>query len=226
NFDQKSPTDVRKILTLAAADNTPDKVRDLAFRRVGEMPRDKVIAKLYEMFGHRRWQVRWVAAQYAIKMSDTTQIPEIMAHLPKGRADNFAMTEALTYGDWMGDPSRMAEKGGQTGRQQLVPYLRDANIAAKTSAAGWFFGHGTQADVPMLSELTSDRAALPKCSSDQTECEWRCYVDKQGGKKDEKEAKDPASFGEFVRYCIIPNIKDRKVDPARDKREEKKGDQQ
>ena len=218
NFDQNNPQDVKRILDLAAADETPDKVRDLAFRRVGEMRREKVINKLYEIFKNDRWQARWVAAQYAIRMSNTGQIPEILEHLPRGGSPVFSMTEALSYGDWMGNPDRMTVKDGLTARKALEPYFKDSNGAVRTTALGWFFGHGTKKDLPFLEQFNNDRAPVPKCGSEQTDCDWTCYVEKEGGKKDEKEPKEASNIGEFVRYCIAPNIKDRDEDPAAKKK--------
>ncbi len=214
NFDQRNPQDLKRILDLAAAEETPDKIRDLAFRRVGEMPREKVIGKLYEIFKADRWQSRWVAAQYAIRMSDTSHIPEILNHLPRGRKPNFSMTEALSYGDWMGNPERMSVKDGNDARTQLQEFFRSPNSAVRTTALGWFFGHGTKKDLSFLEQFHKDRGSIPRCRDDQTDCEWTCYVQKKGGKKDEKEPKEATNIGEFVRYCIVPNIKDRDEDPA------------
>src|SRR5262249_13912843 len=45
-LDRNKPGDVDKVLALAAADDTPDSVRDLAFQRAGEMSRDQVVGKL------------------------------------------------------------------------------------------------------------------------------------------------------------------------------------
>jgi hypothetical protein len=223
NFDQKNPEDVKRILALAANDDSPDKVRDLAFRRVGEMPRDRVISKLYEIFNNKRWQIRWVAAQYAIKMSTTKQIPEIMSHLPKGaKVHNFALTEALSYGDWMGDPSRMSVADDKGARSQLERYFTDPNITLKTTALGWFYGHGTKNDVSYLAKFESDSSPIPKCDEDQPNCDWICNVPKKGGKKGEVEAKEPSTVGEYVKYCIVPNIKERKEDPVVKKQKAKK----
>jgi hypothetical protein len=219
NFEQRNPQDVKRILDLAAADDTPDKVRDLAFRRVGEMPREKVISKLYEIFKSDRWQARWVAAQYAIRMSNTSHIPEIMEHLPRGGAPVFAMTEALSYGDWMGNPDRMSVKDGKEARTLLEPYFRDSNSAVRTTALGWFFGHGTKKDLGFLQQFEGDRSPVPKCGGDQSDCDWTCYVDKPGGKKGEKEPKEASNIGDYVRYCIVPNIKDRDEDPSKKKDE-------
>ncbi|HNS97761.1 MAG TPA: hypothetical protein PLJ27_15690 [Polyangiaceae bacterium] len=216
NFDQQNPNDVSRILSLAAADDTPDQVRDLAFRRVGEMRREKVIEKLYEIFKSERWQARWVAAQYAIGMSNTSNIPEILNHLPRGGSPVFAMTEALSYGDWMGNPERMRVQG-KDARAQLEPYFRDSNSAVRTSALGWFFGHGTKHDIAALEPFFQDKGSVPKCGSNQSDCDWTCYVDKEGGKPDEKEPKEATNIGEFIRFCIVPTIKDRNEDPSKKK---------
>lgn len=217
NFDQQDPGVIKRILDLAAASDTPDQVRDLAFRRVGELPREKVIAKLFEIFKSERWQARWVAAQYAIRMSNTSHIPEILDQLPRGGTPVFAMTEALSYGDWMGNPERMAVKDGKQARSQLEPYMSDSNAAVRTTALGWFFGHGTKNDLEFLKRFHEDRGTLPKCGS-QPDCDWTCYVPKEGGKPEEREPKEATNIGEYVRYCIVPNIKDRDEDPAKKKK--------
>lgn len=210
NFDTKNPNDVQRILALAAADETPDKIRDLAFLRVGEIPRDKVITKLYEIFGNpKKWQVRWVAAQVAVKMSTTEQIPEILNKLPGGKAGNFAMTEAITYGDWMGNTKLMPEKEGKTARAQFTPFLKEGSTAARFVAFGYFFSHGTKADLEMLAAHEGDKTPAPKCDDKQKECEWKCYIPKEG-KPGEKEPKDVGTLGDFVKYCIEPSIKGQK----------------
>ena len=227
NYDHHNAEDVRRILALAEGEDTPDQVRDLAFRRVGEMPRDKVISHLYRIFRSKRWQARWVAAQYVIRMSTTAQIGEFFSHLPQGSSPMFAMTEALSYGDWIGDPSRMREEG-RGARAVLSPYFNSDQAAVRTSALGWFFGHGTKHDVTYLEQFYQDRSPVPRCDSDQVECDWTCYVDKassseggaKAGKEPEKEPKEVKNIGEFVKYCIVPSIKDRDQDPAAAKAKE------
>jgi hypothetical protein len=209
-FDPKNPGDVQKLLSLAAADDTPDKIRDLVFMRVGEIPRDQVIAKLFEIFAAKRWQVRWVAAQTAIKMSNTTQIGEILAKLPTGKAENFALTEALTYGDWMGNAKTMPEKDGKTARAHFASSLADPNVAVRTTSLGFFFGHGTKADLPVVSPLENDKLPVPKCDDKQKDCDWKCWVPKEGGKPDEKAEKEVKTVGEFVKFCIVPKLNEAK----------------
>ncbi len=221
-FDPKDPNDAKRLLDIAAADSTPDKVRDLVFRRIGEMERKSVIGRLYEIFSNKRWQVRWVAAQYVIKMSDTTQIAEFMGKLPQGRAENFAMTEALSYGVWMGTTAKMAEKDGKTARSQLQQYFQDGNVAVRTSALGWFYANGTKGDLATLAPFENDSTPTPKCDEKQTECEWKCFVPK-ADKPTEKEPKQVTNVGEFVRFCIEPAINERTVVPkAPGKNEQKK----
>ncbi len=210
NFDQKNQADISKILSIAASDETPDKVRDVAFARIGEMSRDKVIGKLYENFSAKKWQVRWVAAQTVLKMSTTTQIPEFMNKLPPAANSNFALTEALSYGDWMGNTRTMPEKEGKTARAQLTPYFKDSNPVARTTALGYFYTYGTHDDLGTLAAFESDRTPIPKCDASQKDCEWKCFVPKEGGKPDEKEGKEIGTVGDYVKYCILPAVKERK----------------
>ena len=70
-------------------------MRDLAFQRVGEMPRDLVVGRLYPMFSAKKWKSRWVAASTVLRMSSTDQLGEFMSKLPAGPAPGFAITEPL-----------------------------------------------------------------------------------------------------------------------------------
>ena len=100
-LDRNNASDVARVLALAAADDTPDAVRDLSLARVGEMPREQVVARLYEMFDAKKWKVRWVAAGTVLRMSTTAQLAEFMAKLPTGTPKDFSMTEALSYGKYI-----------------------------------------------------------------------------------------------------------------------------
>jgi len=59
HVDRKSPDQATRLLAIAGADDTPDSVRDQAFRRVGELPRKQVIDALYALFSQKNWKVRW-----------------------------------------------------------------------------------------------------------------------------------------------------------------------
>ncbi len=54
-------------------------MRDLAFARLGELPKDQVVPKLYTLFEAKKWKVRWVAASLVLKdHDDQGQLPEFM----------------------------------------------------------------------------------------------------------------------------------------------------
>jgi hypothetical protein len=199
-LDRNRPGDVDKVITLASADDTPDAVRDLAFQRVGEMSRDQVVGKLYQLFNSRKWKVRWVAAGTVLRMSTTDQLPEFMSRLPVG-ALGFAMTEPLSYGQAIG---QMSVKGPKP-REAVLPFLKDVNLAPRLTALGYFYANGNAADLPVVKALENDRALVPR--NDDPEAKWQCEVPKADSK--ENETKDIKDVGEFVRFCVVPAMKAR-----------------
>jgi hypothetical protein len=197
-LDRSNPGDIEKVLALAAADETPDSVRDLAFQRIGEMPRDQVVGKLYSLFGSRKWKVRWVAATTVLKMSSTDQLPEFMAKLP---VSGLALSEPLTYG---GNIDKMPVKGPKP-RDAVAPFLREGNVAARLTALGYFYAAGKASDVNMLSAFEGDHTLIPR--TDDPEGKWQCDIPKGDGK--ESETKDVKDVGDFVRFCVLPAVKTR-----------------
>ena len=202
-LDRSNPADVQRILALAAADDTPDSVRDLAFQRVGEMPREQVVGKLFDLFAAKKWKVRYVSAGTVLKMSNTAQLGEFMAKLPTGPAAGFAMTEPLFYG---GAINSMQAKDGKSPRDAVLPFLHEGGLAAKLTALGWFFNAATVKDLALLAPLEGDTTAVPK--SDDPEAKWQCDVPK-GPDGKETESKPIATVGEFVKLCVEPAIKSR-----------------
>jgi len=200
NLDKNDPKHADAMFALASASDTPDSVRDLALRRIGEMPRKNVIARLYGLFDHQNWKVRWVAAELALKMSDSTQLPEFMAKL--GEVKHMALAEPLRYGDLLNDV-----KGPQK-PEVFVPPFTEASyrVPARLSALSWYFDHGTSKDVEGLKRWANDKAATPKCPADAKDCEWKCEAPTADGKSDVREI---TTVGEFVLYCVIPEIERR-----------------
>jgi hypothetical protein len=199
-IDHNNPADVEKILALAGQDDAPDSVRDLAFQRIGEMPRDQVIARLYAQFAAKKWKVRWTAAGVALKMSTSDQIPEFLSKLPPTAA-GFAISEPLTYG---GTIAQMQTKG-KSPREILIPYLKEGNLAAKLTALGFFYQTGKAADIPLVAPLANDKTLTPKV--DDPDGKWQCDVPKSDGK--ETETKDITTVGDFVKFCVEPAMKGR-----------------
>ncbi|HKQ68042.1 MAG TPA: hypothetical protein VJT73_01820 [Polyangiaceae bacterium] len=200
-LDRNNPGDIEKILSLAGAEDTPDAVRDLAFQRVGEMPREQVVGKLYPLFTSRKWKVRWVTAGTVLRMSNTAQLGEFMAKLPSGLASGFAMTEPLSYGQAI---EKMQVVGSKP-REAVLPFLKEGSLAARLTALGYFFANGKASDVPVVASFESDKTPTPR--TDDPEAKWQCEVPKADGK--ENELKDIKDVGDFVKLCVVPAMKAR-----------------
>jgi hypothetical protein len=200
-LDRSNAGDVEKMFAIAGADDTPDSLRDLAFQRIGEMPREQVVQKLYGLFNGRKWKVRWVAASTVLRMSSTDQLGEFMNRLPPGLATGFALTEPLSYGGLI---EKMTVKGPKP-REAVVPFLKEGQLAARLTALGFFYAAGKKEDIKLLAPYENDRYPVPK--TDDPEAKWQCEVPKADGK--ENETKDIKDVGEFVRFCVTPAMKAR-----------------
>lgn len=200
NLDKNDPKHADAMFALASASDSPDPIRDLSLRRIGEMPRKNVISKLFSLFDHPNWKVRWVAAELVLKMSDSTQLGEFMTHL--GEVKQMALAEPLRYGELLGDL-----KGPQKPAAFVPPYIEPRNkVPARLTALSWYFNTGTAKDIDSLKHWANDKAATPKCPKDAKDCEWKCEAPTADGKSDVREI---ATVGEFVLYCVIPEIERR-----------------
>jgi Tfp pilus assembly protein PilP len=202
HLDRNSGKHADAVLAVAAAQDTPDQVRDVALQRVGEFPRAVVVSRLYGLFESKTWKVRWVAAELVLRMSDTSQLPEFFEHI--GKAQGMAMTEPLRYGQLI------AEMKGPTKPVDAIgPFLGSSHpVAARLTALGYYYNRGTAADLGKLSHLSSDKAKTPTCAKDDKDCEWKCEVDADG----KRETKDIETVGEFFDFCMKPAMEKR---PAR-----------
>lgn len=205
-LDRNNPQDVQRVLTVASAEDTPDAVRDLAFQRVGDLPREQVVGKLYDLFSSplatKKWKIRWVAASTVLKMSSAKDVPDFFNRLPGSSAQGFAMSEPLTYGEQMG------KMNPPPARDVVLGHLRHGTLAQKLTAIGYLYAHGKTADVPLLTPLEDDRTALPKV--EDAEGKWQCGVPKPGGKPTETELREVTTVGDFVKTCVTPVVRARK----------------
>ncbi len=207
HLDKNKPDEVQAMLELAGADDTPDDLRDQVLRRVGEMPRKLVVNKLYELFKNDNWKIRWVAAELVLKMSDTSQVGEFMTKL--GRVKGMAITEPLRYGALIG-----GMKGPKTPEQVAARYAAPGHaVQARLSALGYYYNDGTKEDLSKVQRYESDRTKVPQCNEDAEDCAWQCTITQ--GKS--QETKDISTVGDFVRYCVEPQMK-------KNKKAEKKAD--
>lgn len=218
-LDSKNANDVKRIFDIAMSDAPPE-VLDAAFIRIGEMPRKDVVDKLYEAFKTDKWKVRRLAAKIVLRMSELKDLGEFMSKLPEKDAKGFAMAEAITYGASFADL-----KGGDV-KEAVKKYFDPATPPAqRTTAASYFLTNGKPDDVAFLTPFENDRTPVPVCEGD--ECKWACYVPKDPAKPDDKELKDVKTFGDYIKMCVEPQIKDRaeqaKKAPASQGTPEKKG---
>lgn len=204
HVDRKNEAQVKTLLDLAGANDTPDVVRDLALRRVGELPRAQVVGNLYALFGNENWKIRWVAAELVLKMSEIKDLPEFMSNL--GKARNMAITEPIRYGRLI---------GGLKGQAPIAPVVEPYAAATRgapvrLSALGYFLELGTKDQVPLVARYAGDATPVPGCAKDAKDCEWKCEV----GADDKRELKQIATVGQFVQFCVQPAMEKRTTPPA------------
>lgn len=196
HLDRNNPAHADAILALLSDDATPDLVRGVAVKRVGELPRDKVVEKLYALFKNDRWQIRWVAADLILRMSETKHLDEFMSKLEK--AEGMAMSEPLVYGPAIGEM-----KGSPKPIEYVEKYSSAGHpVEARLAALGYYYKNGTKADLAKIEKYSNDSEKVPACAENATDCEWQCTI--QVNKK--PEAKDVATVGDFVNYCIKPAL--------------------
>lgn len=205
-LDKTNPEDLKRIAQIAASD-APDVVLDQAFRRMGELPREVVADKLVDLFKTDKWKVRRAAAATLLKMSQVKHIRDFLLALPENKS--FSMAEAITYGALIGEL-----KEGQP-VDEVKPFFLGGTPAARASAFAYYFTYGTQADQAELSAYENDWGAVPTCDSDP-ECKWICEVPKEG--EQGREQKEIKTIGDFVRFCIMPAMKDRKPEASKEQK--------
>lgn len=199
--DKGNPQDLERLFAIAKNEDNPDAVRDGAFRRMGELPKEQIVPRLFTLFEPKKWKTRWVAGETILKTMSTKQVPEFMAHLPKTPALKMGMTEPLSYGEVI---RKMEPAAGEPKPRDVIqPYLMSKEFGPKMAALG-FFWEGKKADVGAVQHLESDATPLPKCDAED-ECSWKCDVPKAPGSK-EMEPKELKTVGEFVKFCLLQTM--------------------
>jgi hypothetical protein len=198
--DKTNTADVDRIFSIAKDDSTPDEVRDIAFQRLGELPKDQVVPKLYTLFQNKKWKVRWVAASNVLKAITPKQLPEFFNRLQGAK---LALSEPLTYGGRIA--AMEAPPGEPKPRDILIGRLSSPQLGAKLTALGSFY-QGKKADISVVDSRSGDTTPIPKCDPSD-DCGWTCDVPKPGAKDpNDKESKTILTVGDFARYCIEPSM--------------------
>jgi hypothetical protein len=197
--DKNASGDVNLIVDILTDDANPDQVRAVAMARLGELPKDMILPKLYALFD-KKWQVRLDAARMILKVITTKDVPDFMQHLPQNDKAKMALSEPIAYGALI---MAMDPQGGPKPREVLARYLSAGSLGSKLTALGSYYA-GKKSDASALASYEEDKALVPKCDpADQ--CGWQCDVPKTPGSQD-KETKTVTTVGEFVRWCIDPSL--------------------
>ncbi len=191
-MDKNFPGDVTALFNIIGDDSNPDAVRGVAMARAGELPKEMIVPKLYGLF-NKKWQVRLDAAKLVLKTMTTKDIPTFMSHLPTDSKTKMGMNEPLSYGLLI---MNMDPVGGPKPRDVLNQFLQSPIMGAKLTAAGSYY-QAKKAEGGPVAALASDKTPLPKCDP-ADKCGWECVVGKDN--------KDPTTVGEFVQFCIQPQL--------------------
>jgi hypothetical protein len=198
--DKNSDSDLDRVFNIAKDDAASDGVRDIAFQRLGEFPKEKIVPKLYTLFEPKKWKVRWVAASLVLKTISTKGVPDFMAKLPKVNTVKMGMTEPLSYGQLI---AKMEPPAGEPKPRDLInTYLQSKDFGPKMTAIGFFY-EGKKADRDALKAFEEDKTPVPKCDAED-DCQWKCDVPKAGTK--ETESKEVTTVGDVVKLCVIPSM--------------------
>src|SRR5580692_2901843 len=198
-IDKNSPSDVNGIYDIVSDDSNPDAVRGVAMARLGELPKEMILPKLYALFD-KKWQVRLDAGRLILQSVTLKDVPDFMQHLPVSDKTKMALSEPIAYGALI---MAMDPQGGPKPRDVLSRFLQSPALGGKLTAAGSYFA-GKKSDASALGAFEEDKTPVPKCDpADQ--CGWQCDVPKAPGSQD-KETKTVTTVGEFIRWCIEPSL--------------------
>lgn len=216
HIDRKNDKQIAKLIELASDKKAPPEVVDQAFRRIRELPREKVIGKLYDFFDGEDWKIRRLAGATILQMSKVEHVDEFLGKLEAKATKNFNLPEAITYGAYLA-----GLKGGDP-LKALEPHMTKGGSRSRLTAISYWYEKGTKKDLGKVESYERDRLGVPKCDDEDT-CDWSCLVP-QG---DKKESKTVQTVGDFVSYCIKPKMAE--TDPEAKKpegggKEEKKQD--
>ncbi len=202
--EKNNVSDVDRIFGIAKDENTPDDVRDVAFNRLGELPKDQVVPRLYTLFQAKKWKVRWVAGQKILGMITPRQIHDFMNHLPATPAVKMGLSEPLAYGQQLA--AMQSPPGEPKARDVVMTYLTSPQVGAKLTAIGFFY-EGKKADQAIVRGKMTDIQPVPKCDP-ADECGWECTLPKPGTppEKNETEVKPVVTVGDFARDCVAPHM--------------------
>src|ERR1019366_8878012 len=119
-IDKNNPGDTTIIVDILTDDANPDPVRAVAMARLGELPKEMILPKLYALFD-KKWKVRLDAARMVLRTITTKDLPDFLQHLPQNDKTKLALSEPIAYGSLI---MQMDPQGGPKPRDVLAKYLQ------------------------------------------------------------------------------------------------------
>jgi hypothetical protein len=188
------PEDVDRIMAIVKVPDAPGEVLDQAFRRISELPREKVLEKLYGLFATDKWKIRRLAAVVTLKMLNVKDLDTFMSKLPeKDNGKGFAMAEAIT------DSANMKDLKEGNVLDVIKKYSAAGTPAQRTTALSYYYSYGEKADIEKLAPFEADKSPAPSCDTDE-ECKWICVVPSEAADKPDAEGNGPelSIFGNWL----------------------------
>jgi len=211
-LDKKDTRSIGHLIDLARNKETPKAIVDVAFRLLKQLPREAVAKPLYNLLELDDWQVRRLAGSTVLQISKVEHIPEFLDELSKRAKKNFNPMEARTYAAYIADL-----KDGNP-LTKLEPYMTKGEPAVRVTALSYYLVAGSKNDVPKVKAYDRDRDRVPKCDDkDKNDCSWECVA---VGPNKEEERKNVENIGDFVTYCVLPQIANR--EPKKDEKPKEK----
>jgi hypothetical protein len=215
NIDTTSDAYLKSFLAIGKS-GAPDEVKHGALLRITAYAPDQATKAYYELFDSPNWKVRYDGAMRILDLMDRvgdrtkTSPKEFLAKLPKDEKSKFALGEPSAYAAMF---AKM--KPELKAKEALDDAIKGNSLGAQLTALGWYYSKGTKADLGALAKYENDKSPVPKCKEDE-ECGWDkpgCPIPKAGGKPDEVEYKSVNTVGEYVQFCVKPEIEKRAKAP-------------
>jgi len=215
NIDTTSDAHLKSFLAIGKS-NAPDEVKHGALLRIASYAPEQATKAFYELFETPNWKVRYSGAIKILDLMDrvgdkTKSSPkDFLARLPKDEKTKFALGEPGAYGSLFA-----GLKPELKAKEAIDEAIKSDRLGAQLTALGWYYAKGTKDDLPMLAKYETDKSPVPKCK-EEDECGWEkpgCPIPKAGGKPEELEYKSINTVGEYVQFCVKPEIEKRAKAP-------------